>query len=38
MTALRSTAGTPWGISAISNAEWAGVRLVDVLRSAELGE
>lgn len=32
----RQTAGLPWGIGAISNAEWTGVRLRDVLRDAGL--
>ena len=38
MNGVAVTAGSPWGISAISNAEWAGARLVDVLRAAGAGE
>jgi len=30
------TSGTPWGCGALSNAEWGGARLVDVLAAAEL--
>jgi sulfite oxidase len=30
----RSTQGLPWGVGAISNAEWTGVRLRDVLADA----
>lgn len=37
MNAVATTAGSPWGISAISNAEWEGARLVDVLRAAGAG-
>ena len=32
MNRVSLTAGTPWGISAISTAEWTGVRLRDVLK------
>lgn len=34
MNEVAITAGSPWGTSAISNAEWAGVRLRDVLKAA----
>jgi sulfite oxidase len=36
MTALEVTAGTPWDVSAMSNARWEGVLLSDVLRSCGL--
>lgn len=36
MSALEVTAGTPWDVSAISNARWEGVLLSDVLRGCGL--
>lgn len=36
MSALEITAGTPWDVSAISNARWEGVLLSDVLRGCGL--
>lgn len=38
MNKVAVTAGSPWGIAAISNAEWEGARLVDVLRAVGAGE
>ena len=37
MNSVATTAGSPWGISAISNAHWEGARLVDVLRASGAG-
>ena len=37
MNSVAVTAGSPWGISAISNAHWEGARLVDVLRASGAG-
>ena len=37
MNDVAITAGSPWGACAISNAEWAGVRLRDVLKAAAAG-
>ncbi len=31
---VRPTTGDPWGVGAIGNARWSGVRLADVLRAA----
>jgi sulfite oxidase len=36
MSSYKSTNGLQWGIGAISNAEWTGVRLRDVLQDAGL--
>lgn len=38
MNDVAKTAGSPWGISAISNADWEGARLVDVLRAVGAGK
>eukprot|EP00596_Hydrurales_sp_CCMP1899_P000671 CAMPEP_0119043770 /NCGR_PEP_ID=MMETSP1177-20130426/25875_1 /TAXON_ID=2985 /ORGANISM="Ochromonas sp, Strain CCMP1899" /LENGTH=520 /DNA_ID=CAMNT_0007012659 /DNA_START=289 /DNA_END=1851 /DNA_ORIENTATION=+ len=38
MNEVGKTNGSPWGIAAISNAEWEGVRLLDVLRAAGYGD
>ena len=38
MNKVAATAGSPWGISAISNADWEGARLVDVLRAVGAGK
>ena len=37
MNNVAITAGSPWGTGAISNAEWSGVRLRDVLKAAAVG-
>lgn len=33
---VQKTTGDPWGVGAIGNAEWTGVRLADVLRAARI--
>ena len=38
MNEVSVTAGSPWTTSAISNAEWSGARLRDVLKMAILGQ
>jgi DMSO/TMAO reductase YedYZ molybdopterin-dependent catalytic subunit len=38
MDDLSKTNGSPWDISAISNAKWTGVRLRDVLASVGVTE
>ena len=37
MNEVAVTAGSPWGVAAISNAQWEGARLVDVLREIGAG-
>jgi sulfite oxidase len=38
MNQVAHTLGSPWSISAISTAEWAGVRLLDLLRDSGMDE